>query len=128
MSKLTLVESLQASIEALDNVLKGKPPVEGEDILPQPKSAEIIDFATARAHTLGPTEVAPETILKMALKDCEAWGTRAVKAYITVVLDDGVSFSQAHYRAGLTREQEIAFRQLGLAECMDGWRGLIREE
>lgn len=120
---LKLVEALQKSLERSIEA-----PIEGADILEiaPPLEAEVIDFTVERARLrdIKVEEVKPETILQMALDDCKRYGN-VTKAYITLILDTGDSFSTANYRAGTTREEEIALRQLGVTESIDTWRGLI---
>jgi hypothetical protein len=88
-------------------------------------SAEVIDFEVQRAarRLLDNTEVSPATILKMALDDVLGPYQHCTKAYITLVLDNGKSFTTCNYRANLSRIEEVAFRQLGVTESMEGWRG-----
>lgn len=91
-------------------------------------TAEVIDFEVQRASRsiIDSGEVRPETILKMALEDVTTGpygGGRCVKAYITLILDDGKSFSTCNYRANLSKIEEVAFRQMSVAEAIEGWRG-----
>jgi hypothetical protein len=91
-------------------------------------SAEVIDFEVERASRLNMdnAEVRPETILKMALEDVTTGpyrDGRCTKAYITLVLEDGKTYSTCNYRANLSKIEEVAFRQLGVTEAVSGWRG-----
>ena len=87
------------------------------------KQAErVVDFEVERAERAEEAAgVRPISLLKMALKDAQKDNT-IVKAYVTLIRDDKDSFSTINYRAGLKRTEEIAFRQLGVQEALEGWR------
>lgn len=85
----------------------------------------LVDLEVERAERgLVPNaEVTPETLLRLALKDCELAKGRITKCYVTLIEDEGDSMSTTNMRANLTRTEEIAYRQLGLTEAIESWRG-----
>jgi hypothetical protein len=142
-----LKQLLQASIdlEGVQDVICDAP-CEGEDLVavlslalaaePVEEDEEeinnVIDFQVARAEcsAVNTADVTPETVLKLALQDVQAGGQykdTVKKCYITLVLDTGETFSTCNYRANLTRIEEVAFRQLGVSESLEGWRGVVME-
>jgi hypothetical protein len=93
---------------------------------PEDCAGEVIDFEVERASRkpLDNADVSPATVLKMALEDITTGPYHnCSKVYVTLVLDNDSTFSTCNYRANLTRIEEVAFRQLGVAEAIDGWRG-----
>ncbi|HEY6020615.1 MAG TPA: hypothetical protein VIY48_12210 [Candidatus Paceibacterota bacterium] len=71
-------------------------------------------------------DVSVKQCLEMALKDADRIG--AVKCYVTMICDDGDTWSTNNYRSCLTRIEEIAFRQLGVTEAINRWTGGPGEE
>lgn len=114
----TLKESI-AELEKLDMAAAG-----------EPVSAEVVNLAVERVirgDTIA-TEVTAETVLEAALIECREMGDEVTGCYITLICsDENGPRATCHYRAGLSRIEEIAFRQLGLTEVMDAWRGRLEE-
>lgn len=109
--KLTLVEGAikQALVASLE--LEGEQPAEN-----------VVDLSMERLERrqLTATEVTPEQLLMLCLRDVER--LNVVKCYVTMISDEGDSFTVSNYRAGLSRSEEVAFRSLGMQEALDNWR------
>ena len=108
--KLTLVESLKKSLEVEEQ--KENNVVDF--------SKEKIDRAVERGE-LTANDVTPAQLLSIISEDVERLGN-VVKCYVTLIAEDDSSFTVSNYRAGLSRSEEVAFRQLGLQEAVDNWR------
>lgn len=87
-------------------------------------NGNVVDLNMERMERrfLNATEVKPQELIKLVLRDMGERYQNVVKCYVTLVIDAGDSFTVSNYRAGLTRSEEVAFRSLGLQEAMDNWR------
>ena len=80
-----------------------------------------VDLDVARADRAPSSEgITPETVLKAAIRDCEEFGD-VDGCYITLIRRSKEGAHLEHYRANLNREQELAYRQLGVYSCMANW-------
>lgn len=66
-------------------------------------------------------DVTPEQILRIALRDTQEGDVRA--CYVTLINESGEAESSTHYRSNLTRSEEAGYRQLGVQQILDDWRG-----
>lgn len=104
--RLTLLESLKQSV--------AETPEQTENV---------VDLFRERCERgeLSSSEIKPLDLLRLVIEDAERKGN-VVKCYVTLVSDTTDAFTVTNYRAGLNREEEVAYRQLGLQEAVDRWR------
>jgi len=117
-------EQLRASLKlidgGLDDTKQWEGDIEGLEVDVTLEEAPV-NLEHARARTAPITEIKPVTALELALE--EARGDPSInKCYITLIVDDQHKTRVINYRANLTRQEEAAMRQLGLAEAIDLWR------
>jgi len=84
-------------------------------------SKNVVVFPPQDVGALPATEVTPAECLRLALKDALADPT-ITKCYLTLFRDDEEDTVGVSYRAGLTKEQEVAYRHLGASVALDNWK------
>jgi len=78
-----------------------------------------------RRNKVPAAEVTPRQLLTILLDDIERMendGEKVDKCYVTLIRDGGENVIVTSYRAGLSRPEELAYRQLGVQETLDSWR------
>jgi hypothetical protein len=89
--------------------------------------ADVEDIDVGRAdRATDSREVSPETLLKVALRDCAEFGDVA-SAYILLIRaptgDREQGSTLAPYRANMTHPEEIAFLNAALHDAIEEWTG-----
>lgn len=84
----------------------------------------LIDLDVERADRglISNSDVTPETVLKLAIKECQESG-HVTQCYITLIEESPDGLSTINLRSNMSRVEEIAYRQVGLAEAIEMWRG-----
>ena len=95
---------------------------------PPPEEQTVVDFNKEKLARRGGKAMAcdinAETVLEMALMDCREAGDRGpAKAYITLVYENDTASTTVNYRCQLSHLEEVAYRQLGLSEAIENWKG-----
>ncbi len=92
---------------------------------PEPKENNVVNFAVERLSRKGedlrPQDIAVTDLLSLIQSDVAKYGD-VTKCYVTLVREDEKAFTVVNYRAGVSRVEEIALRQLGVQEVIDSWR------
>lgn len=84
----------------------------------------VVDFEVEQAErTKSASEIVPTTLLKMAVLEAQS-DPNIEKAYITMLRknEDG-TFTTINFRCGMDMVEELAYRQVGVTEAIDRWRG-----
>ena len=87
-------------------------------LIEAPSNVIDLDVERADRREISNRDVTPETVLKMALRECEKSGN-VTQCYITLVEDTPEGMSTTNLRSNMSRIEEIAYRQLGLAEAIE---------
>lgn len=121
--KLTLVETLRKSIEETPDLAESQTQEE--------QTENVVDLSIERmrrSDVITSKDVTPQMLFELIASDLEQM-KNCVKCYVTLISDDGDSFLVSNYRAGLNRQEEVAFRSLGVQEALDNWRfGAMKDE
>lgn len=82
----------------------------------------VVDFEVKQAEQARAPDLKPSTLLKMALLDAQS-DPNINRAYITLIREnaDG-SLTLVNYRAGMNTAEEIAYRQVGVSEAIEGFK------
>lgn len=87
------------------------------------ENSNVVDFEVEKINRrhIDARDVMPDKCLALALQDTKQRGD-VIGCYITLIVEEPETMSTVNYRAGLSRTEEIAYRQVGVQEAIESWK------
>lgn len=116
-----LKAALRASLTVIENDSRQDDPVTTDTV---EENAAVVDLSLERIERgdMSCQQVTPEQVLRLALRELDQ--TEGItKCYVTLIQETPEGpITTINMRSRLSRQEEVAFRQLGVHEAIDSWR------